>query len=271
MSPVRQGPLHAANRDAIRIDLGGSATSRSLKFVSRAFNTGLGPPPPYRNSPVGGGRVDGEIFPFAFSDPRSAAAGLGLAGSYDQTASLSVTNSQQPGMRFPVTQKHWEIGARYRIPFGGKDTSPTMTLGIDYGHRTFKISHAGLSQGLIIDVPDVDYKGFTPNLTFRIPLSRNVALVAGGGSMLILGVGGIGYPGEYGRARVTEGEGMAGLDFVFANRYALRIAGEYALIGYKFEYTGAMTTGRDGDPNTPDVGGASDTYISGAATFGIVY
>ena len=263
--------VHAANRDAIRVDLGGSATSRQLSFVSRAFTDGLGPPPGYHNSLVGGGRVDGEIYPLAFSDPRSAGAGLGLAGSFDQTASLAVTNSLQPGMRFPVLQRRWSIGARYRIVFGNSDTSPSVTFGIDYGHRTFKINRAGLMSGLIIDVPDVDYKGITPSLQFRVPLGRTAALLVGGGSMLMLGVGGIGTADEYGRARVTEGEGMAGLDFVFGKYITLRIIGEAAQVGYVFENTGAMTKNRDGNPATPDVGGAADRYYGGAATIGVVY
>jgi hypothetical protein len=109
------GSMRAANRVAVRVDVGPSMSGRTLKFNSRAFEEA---PKPFQNAPVGGMRVAGELYPLAFGDPTSFLSGLGIAGHYDQTLKLNLQSTAQPGTKFPVTQKHWEIGARFRIAFG---------------------------------------------------------------------------------------------------------------------------------------------------------
>ncbi|MDB4958070.1 MAG: hypothetical protein JWO36_5639, partial [Myxococcales bacterium] len=211
--------VRSANRLAVRVDLGLSVTTRSLTFTSRTFDQR---PNGYTNSPVPGLRVAGEIYPFAFSDPHSPAAGIGIAGDYDKTLSLSLQSTAQPGTKFPVNENHWSIGARYRVPFGIKPTSPTLTLGIGYGTRTFKVDRTALQPGNVIDLPDVAYKGFLPGLEFRIPVAPNVALFFGGNAILVTAAGDIQTNAQYGQAKITGGEGQAGLDVLVGNRIALR-------------------------------------------------
>jgi hypothetical protein len=264
-------PARFANHAAIRVDAGASLITRKLTFVSRSFTDGMGPPPGFTQNMGGGARVDGEVYPLAFGNPNSVVAGIGLAGLYDQTLGFAVSNSNQPGMRFPVTERQWAVGARFRIAFGTKATSPTVTLGADYGHRTFKINRSGLMSGLVIDVPDVDYAGLDPGLQIRIPLAPQVALVFGGGALLLTKAGAITTNAQYGQAKVTGGDAMAGVDIVLANHYAIRLAAEAAQVGFAFTGSGAMANNRDGDPTSVDVGGASDRYIGAAATFGVLY
>lgn len=262
----------AANRAAIRIDLGISVTGRTMSYNSRNFTgTGLGPPRTYQNAPVPGGRVEGEFYPLALSNPSGALAGLGLGGNYDKTFSLTLHNQLQPGTAFAADEFRWNVGARYRLAFGHKPTSPTLTFGFDYGHRQFKVDRKNQMDGLVIDLPDVQYVGVTPSLTFRLPVAASVALFAGGGSLLALRAGSIQQPEQYGQAKITSIEADAGIDIVFAKRYAVRFTGEFALFGFSFKGNGAMSNARDGDPTTIDVGGAADRYIGGAATFGVMY
>jgi hypothetical protein len=42
-------------------------------------------------------------------------------------------------------------------------------------------------------------------------------------------------------------------------------------MSFSFGTTGTMATGRDNDPATQDVLGATDRYIGGVATLGLVY
>jgi len=258
-------------RYALRVDAGISVTGRSLTFNSKQFTEGVGAPKPYSNAPVPGARVEGEIYPLAFSNPNGPAAGLGVAGMYDRTFSLTLHNALQPTTAFPATEFRWDIGARYRLAFGTKPTSPSLTFGFDYGHRQFKVDRANQMGGVIIDIPDVEYVGVIPNITFRLPFTPAVALFAKGGSLLAMRTGSIQNPEQYGQAKVTSVEASAGLDITFAKKFAVRLTGEFGLYGFAFTGNGAMANGRDGDPTTPDVGGAADQYIGGAATFAVMY
>jgi TolB-like protein len=268
VTTVKPSSGHSASHDAIRVDFGVSLLSRTLTFNSRSFEQA---PKGYKNSPVPGGRLDAELFPFAISKPTSAAAGLGIAGTYDQTFGLNLQSTAQPGTKFPATEKHYDIGVRYRIAFGSKVSSPSLTLAAGYGHWMFKVNRSALMQGNVIDLPDVDYAGYTPGLMFRIPIGGTVALLFGGSALLVTTTGGIQTPAQYGQAKVTAGSGMFGLDIVFSNRYALRLAAEAAQMGFAFTGGAEMTNNRDGDPATKDVGGAADRYIGGAFTFGVLY
>ena len=265
---VSKVPAHSANRDAVRVDFGFSAMSRNLTFNSRQFDQA---PKGYKNNPVPGGRLDAELFPFAFSNPNSAAAGLGIGGEYDQTFALNLQSSAQPGTKFPVTEHHFDVGIRYRLAFGSKPTSPTFTISAGYAKQTFIVNRSALTMGTIIDLPDVDYTGYDPGISFRIPIGGSVALMFGGKALLVTSTGAIQTPQQYGQAKVTAGEASAGLDFVFGNRYALRIVGEFAQMGFAFTGGAEMTNNRDGEPNSKDVGGAADRYLGGAATFGVLY
>ncbi|MGE5183749.1 MAG: hypothetical protein ACM31C_16870, partial [Acidobacteriota bacterium] len=196
-----------ANRAAIRVDAGVSVTGRSLTFNSRQFTEGTGSPKPYSNAPVPGARVEGEVFPLAVGSPNSALAGLGLAGMYDKTISLGLHNALMPATTYSANEFRWNIGARYRYVFGNKPTSPSVTVGLDYGHRQFKVANRPPpSSGIVIDIPDVGYVGITPNVQLRVPLAPAVALIAGGGSFLAMRAGQIQDPEQYGQAKVTEFE-----------------------------------------------------------------
>jgi hypothetical protein len=258
----------APNRVAVRVEVGPSLSSRSLKFNSRAYEEA---PKPYTNPGVGGMRVGGELYPLAFGNPKSFIAGLGFAGHYDQTLKLELQSTAQPGTKFPVEQKHWSVGMRFRIGLGGSAKAPTVTLAGDYFHRKFGVDRKALMEGNIIDLPDVFYQGFGTGLDFRVPIIKQVALLLGGQVYLVRNTGQIQQLYSYGQAKVTAGQAMAGLDIVIANRVGLRITGEMAQFGYKFSGNGELTYNRDLDPASKDVGGAADRYIGGAATLGVLY
>jgi hypothetical protein len=258
----------APNRLAVRVEVGPSVSTRLMRFNSRNFEQA---PKEYKNSGVGGMRVGGELYPFALGNPHSFISGLGIAGLYDQTLKLNLTSTVQEGTKFPVDQKHWSVGLRFRIGFGHSAKAPTVTLVGDYFHRKFVVDRKGLMEGTIIDLPDVFYQGIDTGLEFRIPIVKQVALVLGGQAIFVRDTGQIQQLNFYGQSKVTAGQGMAGIDILFANRFALRITGEIAAYGFDFSGNGEMTYNRDNEPSKQDVGGAADRYIGGAATLGVLY
>jgi hypothetical protein len=267
VAPVRTSS-HTANRAAIRVDFGPSASRRQLVFTSRAFEQA---PKAYENAVVPGGRVGGELFPLAFGNPDGIAAGLGVGGDFDQTVGLKLRSTAQPGTTFPVKQTHWSVGGRFRIAFGKKPTSPTVTLTGGIFHRRFSVDRTALMMGNVIDLPDVLYQGYNPGVTMRFPFVASFALVLGGDAYLVTSAGQISKNTSYGQARITGGEGFAGFDVVLGKRFAVRAVGEFSQVGFAFTGNGTEANNRDGDPTTKDVGGAADRVIGGALTFGVLY
>jgi hypothetical protein len=155
--------------------------------------------------------------------------------------------------------------------FGTKPTSFSLTLQANYMARQFIVDRSKLEQGNIIDLPDVSYKGYSAGLDVRIPLGARVALFAGGGAIFVTTTGAIQSVNEYGQAKVTGGEGRLGVDIAITDRMAVALSADACQMGFKFTGTGQMAINRDGDPTTKDVGGATDRYISAAATFGVLY
>jgi hypothetical protein len=257
-----------ANRVAIRLDLGVSIQNRSLSFTSRAFPEA---PKPFTQKPVAGARVAGEIYPLAFGNPTGVGGGLGIGGMFDQTIVLNLQSSAQPGTKFPVTQRRFDIGPRFRLLFGHADTSPSVTLGVGYMKRTFVVNRGALTAGNTIDLPDVDYAGFDPGIEFRIPLFKQLALVLGGQAILLTSAGPIQGLDSYGQAKVTGGSGSAGFDIILGNHLAISLRGEATQIGYAFTGNGTQANNRDMDPTTKDIGGAADRYLGAAATIAILY
>ena len=266
---VRRVSPHTANTVAVRVDLGVSVQNRRLAFTSR--NNFPEAPKTYQNDPVPGARIEGELYPFAFINPKGIAGILGFAGEYDKTLSLTLRTTAEPNVPVKATQQHWSLGLRLRIPFGSKPTSPTVTLGAGYGRRTFKTDRSDLMNQASLDVPDTSYQLFDPGLTFRIPIIPQLALTFGGKALIITDAGPIQQPASYGRAKVFGGSGQAGLDIVLGNRFAIRIVGEFIQVGFAFTGTGELANNRDRDPQTKDVGGASDRSYGGAATLAVLY
>jgi len=269
-------PLHAANRAAVRLDVGASVVQRSFKFNARAFaQKPNGPSLP----PVPGARLEAELYPLAFSDPKSAAAGLGLGVDYDRTLKLNLTATNAMGSQtVAVKQSNYSIGARYRLAFGRTETSPTLTLGAGYGKRLFspQTGNLGMTNPTLLaniarDTPTTEYTVIDAGLTFRLPVTRMVAFSLGGRGMIITNAGPIQDLTSYGRAKVFGFEGSAAIDIVLGNRFALRFAGEFAQVGFQFLNVGALSNNLDNDPTTPDVGGLADRSIGGSATLAVMY
>ncbi len=262
-------PRHSANRVAARIDVGVSVKNRQLTYNNRAnFPEG---PKPFKNAPVPGARFEAELYPLAFANPKSIAAGLGFAAEYDKTISLTLRTSAEPAVPVKANQQSYSVGARLRFVLGSTATSPSITLGAGYGKRRFTTDKSGLQMQSSLDVPDTNYTTIDPGLSIRIPFIPQLALTFGGRALIITNAGPIQQPTSYGRAKVFGAWAQAGFDIVLGNRFAIRIVGEFQQVGFAFTGTGDMARNRDMDPDTKDVGGMSDRSIGGSATLAVLY
>jgi hypothetical protein len=254
----------AAPMIAARVGAGGSVAQRELSWDLRA---GFTRPPPRVLTTAGGGRVDGEIYPLALTDPQSGLAGLGLAASYDRTFGLAIKVPNQP-VSAPIHQSHHAIGVRYRLGVG---ESSSVAFGLDYARRQYIADRSGLG-GVVLDAPDVDYTAVAPGAWLRVPVASSVAVFGGADGLLIFEAGGIQRSTSYGPATVYGVEGTAGVDVALARQIALRIGLEVSEIKFKFTPQGpTMANNRDSDQGTQDVHGATDRSIGGTVTVCLTY
>ena len=266
--PASPAIAHSANLAALRVDLGASMAGRSLRFDTRAFD---GAPRPYKNAPVPGARVAAELYPLALVAPGSWLAGLGVAADYDRTIALTLRASDERTVPLQIAERHYGFGLRYRLAFGHRPTSPTLTVGAGYGARRFAVDRSGLMSTASLDLPDVDYRMFDPGLAFRLPLGGLVAITVAGQGLIVTSAGPIQRADQYGAARVLGGTASAGVELAIGERIAVRVAAEATQLDLSFTGTGMLAASRDGDSSTVDVRGATDRYYGGVATVAVTY
>jgi len=265
--PAKAASPHSANFVAARADLGVSVAQRNLQFQTNGINA----PQNFTDNPAPGARFEGELYPFAFGDPHSWLAGLGIAGDVDQTMPFNLSSAAEPTVQLKATERHYSVGLRYRIGFGHTATSPTLTLGAGYAAQTYTVDRSGLANASSLDLPDVDYRMFDPGLAFRLPLGRWFAFTLEGRGLLILSAGSIQQPDQYGTTKLYGGAGSAGFELIFGNRVAFRFAVEGKQLNLTFDGNGALSNNRDGNPMTVDVSQALDSYFGGSATLAVMY
>src|SRR6185295_6458861 len=181
-----------------------------------------------------------------------------------------------PAASVPVAQSGYSIGLRYRLAFGTTPTSATLTFGFGYGQRTFRpelgrFQNQQAATDVARDAPATDYAVLDPGLKFRLPLTPRFAVSLGARGLVVLSAGGIQDAASYGQATVYGADAALALDIMLGRRFAVRLAGEFAQLGFSFAGKGALSNNVDGDPASKDVSGLSDRSIGGTATVAVVY
>jgi hypothetical protein len=251
---------------AIRVEAGGSATGRSLTFLSRA---GLqSPPAAYQSSPVPGAHVAAEVYPFAFAT-RGAASRLGLDAEYDQTFGATTATGGAMQVAVPTQQALIRVGARLRVVGATRD-STSLTLVGGYGQRVFLFDRTGAQAAAVADLPDVDYRFFDPGMALRVPIGDMFALSASARGVLIQSTGGIAAADQYGSSTAYGVDAEAGFEITLS-RFLIHVSARLTEVDQQLKGDGAKANNRDNDPSTPDVAAVQDRYYGGAATLGVLY
>jgi hypothetical protein len=261
-SPRRKTPYMIA-----KIEAGPSAKMRTLSFTSRQFDQA---PLGYESSMVPGVRVAGEAYPIGMimAGPIS---NLGIGFEFDQTITMTTRSSDAPDIALPTTQKHWDVAARYRIPFSKKANAPMVIGHGGIGRRFFIVDRGDLPAEAELDMPDVAYKYYHAGATLRMPIGGRAAVQAGGRVMMVSSAGSVTDPEGYGGAKVTGLDAAAVVEFKITPSAVVSLAGSFTQIGFAFVGNGEESNNRDLDATTQDVGGASDRYIGVVGTVGYTY
>ena len=136
---------------------------------------------------------------------------------------------------------------------------------------SFAIDRGAAPVGVVVNVPNVEYHYLDPGLAVRVPLSSRLALCAAGRFLLVESAGEVQQADQYGAAKMTGFDADAALELRATPRVLLRAGARYLAIAFAFDGSGAMTTSRDGDPTSVNVGGALDRYLGGYASAGYLF
>jgi hypothetical protein len=260
-------PTHRfARHSALDVEVGMTAALRNLRFTYRPDLAANMRPNGYKGSLVPSLRIAGEIYPLAFGGKGGAADGIGVTFDFDRVLLLK---SKLGTMEFNTSQMQYGAGLVYRWPFGHKATLPTLKIIAGYSHLDFKIDHGTTP----IDLPDVGYNWLDFGASIRVPLGTpNAALYLDGRYLMVLSAGEITSKTAYGSGGILGVDGDLGIELLFAKRAIVRVGGRYQRLAYDFDGKGDnLSTNRDGDSSTQDVGGALDQFFAVYATGGYLF
>jgi hypothetical protein len=256
-------------RNGIMVEAGSTVITRKLTFSSRDFEQA---PRGYPGAPAPAAHVAGEIYPVGILKQKNIGAIVGFFGEYDRVMSLTTRTSEAMDVPLKTTQTRWTIGAKLRYAFGKAPNLPSVYAGFGYSRRNFQVNRNALPDGVGLDLPDVDYRLYEPQLGFRLPVgTERLALSFGGRALLMKKAGAIQLDEQYGAAKITGVEGEAAIDAAITRMVLLRLRGSYTQIGYDFVGNGYQSNSRDGDPDSQDVGGAKDVWIGATAALAVIY
>jgi hypothetical protein len=245
-----------ANR-AIDAVIGLSVMRRTLSFQTEA---GLADAPQgYRGAPVAGFYLDADLYPLALSKKnRSITKDIGVTVLADRVIKIS---SNVGGVKLASKQYRYGVGVVFRYPIG----PALLTARLRYSKMGFSIAR----DGVMVDVPDVDYTVIDPGLGIVYPFGK-LAIGLDAAFMAIPSTGKMQDASQYGGATVTGFDAEAHVDYLITSKIFARAAFHFVTIGLKFKGNGAMTTDRDADADQ-DVFSARDTYLGGFISGGYLF
>jgi len=239
---------------AVRVDGGGGYGARQLSYKAKGDMV-----PPRVGTAATSGRIAGEIYPLAFSQPKSKLAGLGIVGELDKSFGLAI-KIPELDEQAPIDQAHYAIGGQYRFAAG----PAVLAAGVRYAIRKYVADRSNLAAPTDLDMPDVKYKAVAPTLSARFPITSRIAAFAAADGLLIMTTGAIQKPSNFGQARVFGVEAAAGTDVAISRTLAVRVAGEFSQINFTFTGDGSMAMARG-------VKGAIDRSFGVVATLAVTY
>ena len=248
-------PRHPVTQAAVHLHAGAAFSRRTLTYDSTAAMA-----PPSVGTAAGSGRIDGEVYPFAFDTLKGPIAGLGFAGEYAKTVGLSIDVPRTPADA-PIDQASYAIGLRYRIPV----STSAIAFGLSYARRHYIADRSALPSPTALDMPDVDYAAIAPGVSSRIAATPTIGVFASVEALLMLSTGQIQQSTSYGPADVIAFEVEGGVEIALAPRYGLRLVAELNQVGFTFKASpGTMAA-------TRNVQAVTDRTLGLAATLMVRY
>lgn len=230
-------PRNMLTQASLYLDVGGQYARRTLSYD---YAAGMMNGPPGVGTAAPAGAIGGEVYPGTFS-PKSNGSGIGLYGSYGYTFGLGIA---VPGANVtaPIKDGHYELGARYRVAFGGS----SIAFGASYWRRWYIADRKDLMMATALDMPDVDYTAVAPGAELRVPATPTIGMVVAIDIPLMLDAGPVAKASSYGPADVLAFDVLAGAQIALAPRYALQLRADFDQVGLSFKakaQSGAATRG----------------------------
>jgi hypothetical protein len=257
---------------AVNAKLGMLMSRRTLAFVSDGDL--VKKPGGYKGN-AASAYFDVDIYPLAIGHKRKGLlTNLGLTVAFEQALGLKskvsyLDGGMQKASKATTVGQRFAVGAVFRYPFGNGDTAPMVTAKVRFGRKKFNISGSGLPIGAI-DIPNVNYTIIEPSLGLNYPVSKELAISAASGLMLITNAGQIQNPDQYGPAKVLAVSADLGAEYRVTKSIFVHAGFQLATFGFKFKGGAMMSNMRDGDADQ-DVASARDTYLGGSVTAGFAY
>lgn len=259
-------------RRAADIRVGASVLQRNLSFVlaedfPEAPNGYQGPLAPAVSA-------SGEVYPLELTGVAGTLlAAPGFSFRYDTALGLqtAIDTGGAVAVNAPTELTRYSIGGRLRFRFASLPTKPTITIGGGIGRLSFMVDPDSVPAGVILDVPNTDYRFFDPGAWVKLAVHPRVNVEVGGQALLVTDAGQIQLPEQYGGANITSFSVDFGVEFRATPHWRLRAAATYVSLGLAFIGNGEQTFNRDGDPASVDVDGAQDSYLGGSLALGYVY
>ena len=254
---------------------GASLSRRRLSFT---VSDGLANPPRgYTGTPVLGAYVAGELYPLRWRGIQGVAGNIGVTGEFDRVikleSKLGYEDAQMMQMtaQLPTTQTRWGVGLVYRHRLNKTPIAPTLKFSVRYNRLSFTIDKDEAPAGVEVDIPNVDYTYFDPGAGIHYPLTRKFALLGEARFLVVTSPGTMERQNQYGPATILGFDSSAAVEYRFANSFVVRGGVRISGITFDFDGSGVLVNNRDGDPDTPDVGGALDLYLGGYAMLGYLF
>jgi hypothetical protein len=249
-------PRNPITQASLYLDAGGQYARRTLSYD---YAPGMMNGPPGVGTAAPAASIEGEVYPGAFK-PKSHGGGIGLFGACGYTFGLGIA---VPGANItaPIKDGHYEIGARYRVAFGGS----SIAFGASYWRRWYIADRGALTMGQMLDMPDVDYTAVAPGAVLRVPAAPKIGVVVAVDVPLMLNAGPVSKGTSYGPADVLAFDVLAGAQISLAPHYALLLRADFDQVGLSFKakpQSGAATRG---------VSAATDRTIGLTASLDILY
>jgi len=136
---------------------------------------------------------------------------------------------------------------------------------LGFWERYYIADRSALPNAGVLDMPDVAYRAFSPNVMYRVSLASGFAGFAQVEVPLVFDSGGIGSGTSYGRGTAIAFDVGAGIQYLLSSHFAIDLTGLYDQVGISFSAAPMSQAALRG------VSSSSDKTYGVTAALGVMY
>ena len=252
-----EAPRDVETQGWLLLEPGVEVARRTLRWKTN----GTEPSPPWVGTNGAAPSINGEFYPLAQDSP-GGAGGIGIYAHYAQFLGVSIAVPTTMGLKSSINEGQFEGGVRYRLAIG---TSSSLAFGLGFWERYYIADRSALPNAGVLDMPDVAYRAFSPNVMYRVSLASGFAGFAQVEVPLVFDSGGIGSGTSYGRGTAIAFDVGAGIQYLLSSHFAIDLTGLYDQVGISFSAAPMSQAALRG------VSSSSDKTYGVTAALGVMY